>query len=350
MQPYAKKACTTQQHLALWQQRGLAIGDPDVAAAHLDRIGYYRLSAYTCPFRLPGLEQFRQGTTFAHIQDLYCFDEQLRLLLLEALSNIEIAVRSALSNHMAVRLQNPFWYLDPQHFKRDYDHAQLLAVVRDKIGKETGRLNRDRQQVRQRNLSAEAQARLMAQIEKENFLRHYIAKGYQPPEPPSWMMIELLTWGDLSHLYAGLSLAADRKAIARRLGTEAVLLASWLRALNHLRNLCAHHERIWNREFGVSPKIPTSAHVPWPICTVETQSTRESCRRRVYVFIAVLAVLNKSLPDPDGWKSRLFSLLGRRSASELLSMGIEANWRRDPFWNVASSSTKEPSHVHSQLG
>ncbi|VEI48268.1 abortive infection bacteriophage resistance protein [Actinobacillus equuli] len=63
------------------------------------------------------------------------------------------------------------------------------------------------------------------------------------------MMIEMLTWGELSHLYAGLS-EKHQKPIAKNLGVQAPILESWLKVLNDVRNICAHHSRLWNREFG----------------------------------------------------------------------------------------------------
>ncbi|MEG9533975.1 Abi family protein [Mannheimia indoligenes] len=69
------------------------------------------------------------------------------------------------------------------------------------------------------------------------------------------MMIEMLTWGELSHLYSGL-LEKYQKPIAQHFGVQAPILESWLKVLNDVRNICAHHSRLWNREFGRIIKIP----------------------------------------------------------------------------------------------
>ncbi len=63
---------------------------------------------------------------------------------------------------------------------------------------------------------------------------------------------------------AGLAQDADRKAIARRLNLVAPLLESWLHTLTTIRNICAHHARLWNRELGIRPKLPEKPRFVWP--------------------------------------------------------------------------------------
>lgn len=41
-----------------------------------------------------------------------------------------------------------------------------------------------------------------------------------------------------------------------------VVLLSWLLTLNAIRNICAHHGRLWNRTLGVKPYIPRAAQYP----------------------------------------------------------------------------------------
>ncbi|MCK5786293.1 MAG: Abi family protein [Candidatus Sabulitectum sp.] len=46
--------------------------------------------------------------------------------------------------------------------------------------------------------------------------------------------------------------------VSKDFSVSEILLESWLVCLIDLRNLCAHHNRLWNRGFGKSPKRPDS--------------------------------------------------------------------------------------------
>ena len=91
-------------------------------------------------------------------------------------------------------------------------------------------------------------------------LTHYLDTYTSPTTPPSWLVIELLTAGELQRLYAGLA-RKYRKAIARELHLTEPVLQSWLKSYVRVRNICAHHGRLWNRFLGVYPAIPKSGTV-----------------------------------------------------------------------------------------
>lgn len=92
------------EQLEILRSRGLEIEDRDRAKRYLNRLGYYRLSGYWYPFR-----QFREadngqtaelrrdvfmaGSRFGDLIRLYVFDKKLRLLALDALERIEMALR-----------------------------------------------------------------------------------------------------------------------------------------------------------------------------------------------------------------------------------------------------------------
>lgn len=82
------------------------------------------------PFRRGGADDFRAGVAFDDVLDLYVFDRKLRLLVLDALERIEVAVRSALTDHMS-QVHGAVWYLDPVHFRDVRRHRDFLKMVRD---------------------------------------------------------------------------------------------------------------------------------------------------------------------------------------------------------------------------
>ncbi|OFI36749.1 hypothetical protein BIU82_11750 [Arthrobacter sp. SW1] len=328
---YEKPALSLAQQLEQLRSRGLRIDDDEKALRYLARIGYYRLSPYMIPHQLPGgTHRFRSGADFDGVLRLYIFDRRLRLLVMDALERFEVALRATLSNHMSLKSADPFWYLDSSHFQRQGDHDRLLQDLTKARDDEQHRLDQDlrRLQVRPpKNLE-----RATEDARKQSFLRHYLSAYDEPSLPPSWMMIEMLSFGDLMYLYRNLADREDRKEVARELGITDELLSSWLGTFQYTRNLCAHHGRVWNRQFGVAPRIPRSPGVAW-LADTETFRGKGSYRRsRVFPVIVALQTVLGAISPGSQWANRLNDLLGEFSAVPLNPMGFPKEWRADEFW------------------
>lgn len=336
---YNKPAKSSAQHLEQWRHRGLLIDDEERATRYLSHISYYRLSAYAIPYTQPGSADhlFLPGTRFDNLLSLYVFDRELRLLVLDAIERVEVAVRAQLCNHMSITYGNdPFWYLDEGHFKREYGHKRLLANLERQLDEERKRLDSDLRQLdKRRNLTTDQRQVLSQKVRQETFLRHYLCSYEHPRLPPCWMMVEMLTWGDLSYLYAGLLRAADQKAIARGLGSHAELLLSWLKGINLVRNICAHHARLWNRELGVSIKLPTSDAVNWLKEKVELTDPHIRWEKRLYPVLVALQGLLYTISPASRWGDRLATLLAKYPHISHAHMGMPVSWQQDPFWQHA---------------
>ena len=160
---------------------------------------------------------------------------------MDAIERIEVAIRAQICNVLCHLSNDAFWYTDEQHFSHNYAHMRLLASIERQLLDEKSRLERDEKAIDQRKSVSQADKdALKDKVRKENFLRHYLSKYDSPKLPPSWMMIEMLTWGELSHLYVGLKSTQAKKQIAQNLGLHAEVLESWLKTLNDVRNICAH--------------------------------------------------------------------------------------------------------------
>ncbi|MEO7149850.1 MAG: Abi family protein [Rhodanobacteraceae bacterium] len=123
---YLKPALTFEEQLDLLHQRGLIVCDADRALHWLRNISYYRLSAYCLPFK--DGDAFRPGIAFDDIAGLYIFDRKLRLLVLDAIERIEVAVRTAVTYEIA-HAHGPFGHTDPANFAPGFDHARFMAAV-----------------------------------------------------------------------------------------------------------------------------------------------------------------------------------------------------------------------------
>lgn len=312
--PYEKPPLSVEQLVDRLANRGLQIPDRDRTARYLRHIGYYRLSPYTIPFQEGGADhQMREGTSFDDVLDLYVFDRSLRLLVMDALERVEVAVRSALTDHMSTTYDNSHWFTDSARFRHLGNHADFLRIVR-KTGEDRLRGTPDAGEDSLVHRSA---------------LEHYLTTYGSPELPPSWLMVETLTIGQLTSVYRNLSLRSDRTAIARSIGLTAPILESWMQTYVRVRNVCAHHGRLWNVGLGVYPAIPTSAAISWLTPGV----LPERSRKRLYPVLVSLQSVLDAISPRSSWARRLHELLTARPPMNLAGMGVPADWAADPFWS-----------------
>ena len=309
---YAKPPLTLDALLRRLKDRGLDIPDEDRAIRYLRHIGYYRLSPYLIPFRMGESDNVRTDTSFDDVLRLYSFDRALRLVVTDALERVEVAVRAALTDHMSTTYNDSHWYVDPSHFKSSTAHDQLLTVIRATV---------------ERQLQGRAEPARRSGLIHRSALEHYLITYGEPELPPSWLMMETLTLGQLTRIYRDLKQDADRSAIARPVGLHAPVLASWLQSYVRVRNICAHHGRLWNVGLGVYPTIPRSRNIAWP-----RQSLDSRAAKRLYPLLASLQTILNTVAPHSRWAHRLHALLAPHPPMYRRGMGIPENWSRDPFW------------------
>lgn len=311
---YDKPALALDQLVDRLADRGLGIPDRDRATRYLRHLGYYRLSPYTIPFQVPGTDhQFKPGVEFDNVLDLYVFDRSLRLLVLDAVERIEVAIRSALTDHMSLNYGDPHWYADAQYFRDRRRHQRFLEDVQKACDD-------------QLNRAAEHPG---DGIVFRSALEHYLTTYGEPELPPSWLMVEMLTIGQLDHLVRNLKVRADKTAIARTLGLNAVLMESWLRTYVRVRNICAHHGRLWNVGLGVYPALPSSAAIAW--LADPSAVTARRAKQLYPVLVSLQSVLDTISPH-SSWAQRLSDLMTDHPHLPLRGIGMPDDWRLDPFW------------------
>lgn len=227
MEKFTKPSLTYAKQVELLQSRGLAVPDPAAAERYLKQISYYRFSAYCLPFEVIR-HQFKRGVTFEQIIQLYEFDRRLRFLIDEALEVIEISVRAITSHEMAQKY-GPFFHEEPQNFFRDFDHAAWVDKVHDE-----------------------------ARRSREIFIAHYKRKYEGFPRLPIWIAVEIMSFGSISLMIDHLK-KEDQLILARQFGLHTSILMSWLHTLAYVRNICAHHARLWDRKLAIAMVAPKHA-------------------------------------------------------------------------------------------
>jgi len=221
---YTKPPLTYTQQVELLQSRGLVINSQADAERFLKQVNYYRFSAYCIPFQKPR-DVFIPGTTFEKITELYRLDEALRTGLVALLSPVEIFLRTRIVYELSHEW-GAFSHYESDNFRGDFNHAEWIASVEEEV-------NRG----------------------KEEYLEHY-RKTYRGfPRLPLWIACEVMSLGSLSLLYKGL-LPDLQREICSGLDIQQFVLVSWLHHITYIRNICAHHNRLWNRELSIRPFIP----------------------------------------------------------------------------------------------
>ena len=161
---------------------------------------------------------------------------------------------------------------------------------------------------------------------KEEFIRHNRDKYGLPLA--IWVACEVWDFGCMSKLFDGM-LVADQDAIARGYGVkDGRVFASWLRSLNYLRNVCAHHCRLWNRNIVEQPKLPPVAELAW-LADFHGNSHRLA---RPFLLLCMTQHLMQHINPGSSWGQRLRTLLIEKFPSldhlglNLAGMGADEGW------------------------
>lgn len=117
----------------LWH-RGLLLSDRAAHRQALRAIGYYRLLVFMRRFQNPLTKAFRPRTRFTDIVELYDFDRRLRSVTMNALERIEVALRSGLSNPLAI-MHGSHWYANQAVYANITGYASALAQIAKECGK-----------------------------------------------------------------------------------------------------------------------------------------------------------------------------------------------------------------------
>lgn len=306
MRPFDKPALSVEQQLELLKQRGLHVTNDDRAMRFLEVVTLFRLSPYMRPFQEPDPEHtFKPGSTLKAVVDIYRFDGSLRRITMDAIERVEVAIRASISNHMCPKY-GPDWIADSSVFSSSYSHSDLLRPLRDQLNKERTRLRREIDRIKNgRHVDGVHQQRIENRI-RDNYFRFYGATYNHPELPPAWAVLEELSLGTVSTLFTAIGKGADKKAIASRFKLPFDVLASWLHTLTFIRNCCAHHSRLWNRELSIRPSLPKE----WLIPHVPGDSPQP--KQRLYIVLTMLAYLTDLISPDSQWKLRLAEVIDQR--------------------------------------
>ncbi len=302
---YSKPPLSYADQLNLLKSRGLSIEDDAKALHLLEHIGYYRLSGYWYSLlALPkASHQFKLQASFNTAFRLYCFDRELRQLVLGEIEKIEVAVKAQMINVLSHQF-GPIWYADQRKFNNHKDNH--TATLR--------KLLEDYHQSR------------------EDFVIAFRNK-YSDPLPPSWIIMEVAPFGRVSSLYKDLRGGRSKRAIADHFGLDDSTMASWLHCLVYLRNICAHHSRFWNREFSIAPRIPRKPGNAWLIDTAAQTAHARLQNNRAYFVLSMILYLLQTVNPKNTFVRKFRRLLEKYPNIDIKAMGFPTEWARELLWD-----------------
>lgn len=303
--------------------RGMIISDRDYARRLLERTGYYRLSAFYYPFRtfcvLPEegqrirCDRFRNGTTFDEVAAFYLWDKQIRLMVIDAIERIEIAIRACIVDILGAI--NKHGHRDPRSYKpsirEPVGDATALEKFTDKLSEGFKR-------------------------SKEEYAKHY--RDRYLGNPPIWVEAGTWDWGNMAFILQHLH-DKHKEKIAAKVHPNLPFskLESWVNALNTVRNDCAHHSRIWNKNLVNSPGLPKGpAFTDFDHIKVSSKKGATPTQKLYGVLVVIAFLLQRFHPNTK-WHCRLREMAleakGKLpSEVGLASAGFPDGWDNQEIW------------------
>ena len=224
---FSKPFLTLDEQIDLLKSRGMLFRDESKAKYYIENLNYYRLVGYWLIFEEDHTSHtFKENTYFEDILDLYIFDRELRLLLLDAIERIEVSIRSKLAYYLAESFGSHA-LLKPDIFLCALKYSKTLDKLKSEIDRNSAEL----------------------------FIKHHFEK-YKEELPPIWVCVEVMTLGQISNWLSNIKERKYRQIIAKSYGLDEKILCSFLHHLTIIRNACAHHSRVWNKRFPLAFSLP----------------------------------------------------------------------------------------------
>lgn len=362
---YAKPFLSIPEQIRRLRGRGMDCGSDAYAASVLERYGYYRLSGYWHLYReRPSdpkdrfdqenrevrLDTFVPGTKLSHVVTMYEFDQELRSRLSDVLSTVEISIRFFLGHRLGKA--NAFAHRNPE----------LLGATRET---ETSLLSHIWAKVRWRNSlphrePTKAYREWLTEYDRhekrarDGFVFHFRKK--YGPHLPIWVATEVMSFGVISNLYP-LMRQSDQEVLAARFQVHAAdgrgdrrALANWLNNLRHVRNICAHYGRLWNRTFDVLIDVPGQARKDGGHDL--SRLADRNINNKLYGVLLILRHLLQSIAPDRFDVVDITDFIHAKSQDGHFSMGqlgFPDGWQSDPIWDRNFTLDRAPMLAASLL-
>lgn len=309
----SKPARSVSDQIALLKSRNMLFRDEKEATHFLRNISYYRLKGYWWDMQSDySLHTLKPNTYFEDIIERYNFDRHLRLILFDAIERIEVALRTKMINHLSMGYGG-LWYKDTSLFD-----TKTVTYINNNV-----EVTKTNHQFALEELQKEFKR------SKEIFIKDHRYR-YKNQDADAWKILEVASLGTLSKLYKNLNHQLPEKAlIANDMGLNlSTELSSWLEAMAYIRNIIAHHSRIWSRNMVKKPiyniNNPQSDWFSFPLTPVQ--------KKKPFLIISTMVYFcNKVTPDHQ-IKSKILELIKDNPNVPIYKLGFFNNWDKQPLW------------------
>ena len=296
MATYQKPFLSYQEQIELLKARGMKFANEIKAAHLLKRIGYYRFSVYWRPLLADKRNLiFKTNADFDTAFAIYRFDRELRQMLLSELEKIEIAVRSQMTYSLSTAYGS-FWLDNETLFVDTQKHQDTLVKIHNELSRSD-----------------------------EEFVISF-KSNYSNPVPPSFITLEITSFGTLSRLYENLKSNVAKREISQTFGLADIVFISWLHGLTYIRNVCAHHARLWNKPLQIQPLFPRRTQHTW-------LTDRTASNNRVFYALSMIIYLLNTINPNHTFKQKLQNLFKKYPNVDRAAMGFPKNWHAEPLWS-----------------
>ena|SRR6056297_912623 len=295
-----KPAKNIAQQIELLKSRGMQFKNEEQAPHFLKDISYYRLKGYWWDRQIDKVHHtFQDNTFFEDIIDRYNFDRHLRLILFDAIERIEVALRTQMIYHLS-QDHGPVWYQNASLFSIPKYHAQNLSSL-----------------MREYKYS------------KEVFILDH-KKRYPNEDPEAWKIMEIASMGTLSKFYKLLKHNLPSKsAVANGMGLNLHKeLSSWLESITYVRNMVAHHSRLYSRDMVKRPivalKNPQGIWLNQPLDGVQ--------QKKVFPIISCMVFLCNKVTPGHHIKAKIKELILTSPSIPEYKWGFLNHWEEQDLW------------------
>ncbi|MDR1172062.1 MAG: Abi family protein [Bacteroidales bacterium] len=304
-----KPAYTITDQVALLKQRGMIFRDEAQARDRLQNISYYRLKGYWWDMQSDTTQHlFHPDACFEEVLDRYDFDRKLRLILFGGIERIEIAVRTSLIYHLSLAYGG-LWYLNPVLFNQTTVNINGINKtvhlwVLDELQKEFAR-------------------------SQELFIKDH-QRRYPGQPADAWKILEVASLGTLSKLYKNLKInLPERSLIANKMGINSPhVFSGWLESIAYIRNIIAHHSRLWSRTMVKRPGMQLNN----PQGAWFSQPLRQGQIDKPFSTISCMVYLCSFLSRPQDMKRDIINLISAYPRVPVYKYGFFNGWQTEPLW------------------
>lgn len=153
---------------------------------------------------------------------------------------------------------------------------------------------------------------------------------YSEDDAEAWKILEVASLGTLSKFYKNLIHNLPEKSrIANEMGLNLHSeLSSWLESITYLRNIIAHHSRIWSRNMVKKPinqlNNPLNNWFDRPLTDVQ--------KKKPFLIISTMVYLCNNVVPGNGIKEKILDLFRNFPNVPVYKLGFLNRWDQEPLW------------------